>query len=471
MGLIDAIKSVFGGSDESDENTPESKSESSAAVEAPDADQKASGGETVSEDAGSDESLETESGSNEPTFDLDESATAESSFDFGKSAKEESTSDLDESASEESSFDFDDSVAEESTAAEAGSDAATTAEGEAGFDHLTTEDVSDGPDMAEEAAEFITEAESDDGTEREEADTVDDIPEDDPRTEFVEATTELADFWGEYELDFSLESLTRVDDLVDEQWEAERFEDVEFGGEDYDAQVYTETTTQLGSYFGEVLVRQQDGTWQQEAGVGWTVNVPAGPDSEAAGATVTVFQVAEDCLTGESTFTGMHDALADRLNLPEQAGEGDTPVDLDRADIETVATDNEIEDAAKRLREGAEDLADRWPDYELDFSVESLERLEELLEAEVGHERFEGVELGDETDRESMLLTAHVVGVAGYLSEVLRQQQDAEWAEQGRMMLVVEHDDSRTRIDPIEVAIATVRGTGSLTAAVPDIDG
>jgi len=37
------------------------------------------------------------------------------------------------------------------------------------------------------------------------------------------------------------------------------------------------------------------------------------------------------------------------------------------------------------------------------------------------------------------------------------------------MLLVVEHGDSRTRIVSIEVATASVRGTGSLTTAVPDL--
>jgi len=340
---------------------------------------------------------------------------------------------------------------------------------ESDFDHLTTETVDDGPDMADDAAELITEAETDDADAGvTDSSEVDMVPEDDPRVEFVEAADELAGFWGEYDLDFALESLTHLDDLVAEQWDAERFEDVKFGDDGYDADVYTETATQLGSYFGEVLVRQHDGTWQQETGTGWTVAVPSGPDSEAAGATVTVFQVAEDCLTGESTFTGMHDALADRLNLSGRAGDGDTPVDLDRADIETVASDGEIEDAAERLRAGAEDLAERWPEYDLDFTVESLDRLDTLLETELDRDRFVDVELGDESDQESMLLTAHVVGVAGYLAEVLRRQRSADWDDMGRMVLVVEHDDSRTRIDPIEVAIAAVRARGSLTAAVPD---
>ncbi|QSG12737.1 Uncharacterized protein HSBGL_2332 [Halapricum desulfuricans] len=393
-------------------------------------------------------------------------------FDVIKSvlgARESDESDPESSTAELSSStagpDMDEAAGEEDdTTDTAGSDATDR---EAGFDHLTTESVDDGPDMGDDAAEFITEAETDDDAIEAEPDEAETIPDDDPRVEFVDAATELADFWGEYELDFSLASLTRLDDLVAEQWDAERFETIEFGDDSYDAKVYTETATQLGSYFGEVLVRRHDAVWQQETGTGWTVSVPSGPDSEAAGATVTVFQVAEDCLTGDSTFTGMHDALADRLNLSGRAGDGDTPVDLDRADIETVASDAEIEDAAQRLRAGAEDLAERWPEYDLDFSVESLERLDELLESELDRDRFEDVELGDDSDQESMLLTAHVVGVAGYLAEVLRHRRDADWAEQGRMVLVVEHDDSRTRIDPIEVAIAAVRGTSSLTAAVP----
>ncbi|MFW6018931.1 MAG: hypothetical protein ACOCPX_08915 [Halapricum sp.] len=413
MGLFDAIKSVLGARDESDSEAPKPASST--------ADETTTETDTTASDSSDDVRVESDQ--------MDTS---------GSTPSDPTTGD--------------------------------TSVGESGFDHLTTEPVEDGPDMADDAAELITEAEAGDAdTAKSDAEEAETIPEDDPRVEFVDVAIDLAEFWGEYDLDLSLSSLTRLDDLVAEQWDTERFEDVEFGADSYDAKVYTETATQLGSYFGEVLVRQHDGTWQQEAGTGWTVSVPSGPDSEAAGATVSVFQVAEDCLTGDSTFTGMHDALADRLNLSGRAGDGDTPVDLDRVDIETVASDEEIEDAADRLQNGAEDLAERWPDYELDFTIESLDRLDRLLEAELDRDRFENVELGDDTDRESMLLTAHVVGVAGYLAEVLRRQRDADWADRGRMVLVVEHNASRTRIDPIEVAIAAVRGNGSLTAAVPNI--
>ncbi|MCU4717632.1 prolipoprotein diacylglyceryl transferase [Halapricum hydrolyticum] len=447
MGLLDAIKSVLGARETSE-------SESSTADDTPQASDTPAG-------TASDAEPDTEASSGAET-DVAESTAA------GSQSPETSGADLTEpDSSPDSSGSGSAEMAASGTSDAAAEDASDR---ESGFDHLTTEPVEDGPDMADDAAELITEAEMDD-TDAGEDDIqgTGTIPEDDPRVEFVDAATELVEFWGEYELDFSLSSLARLDDLVAEQWDADRFEDVEFGDDSYDAKVYTETATQLGSYFGEVLVRQHDSTWQRETSTGWTVSVPSGPDSEAAGATVSVFQVAEDCLTGESTFTGMHDALADRLNLSGRAGDGDTPVDLDRADIETVASDAEIEDAAERLRNGAEDLAERWPDYDLDFSVDSLERLDRLLEAELDRDRFENVELGDESDRESMLLTAHVVGVAGYLAEVLRRQRDADWAEQGRMVLIVAHNDSRTRIDPIEVAIAAVRGSGSLAASVPDV--
>ncbi|QSG06421.1 hypothetical protein [Halapricum desulfuricans] len=445
MGLFDAIKSVLGarGSDESD-------SDSTAGEAAADT--------AATTDADTEPAPETESERAKSTA-SEARETGESDTETAEPSSSTASADTDESVGETG-----DSAADVTDTA--GGDATDT---ESGFDHLTTESVDDGPDMGDDAAEFITEAETDDDAAGADPDEAETIPDEDPRAEFVEAATELADFWGEYELDFSLASLARLDDLVAEQWDAERFEDVEFGADGYDARVYTETATQLGSYFGEVLVRRHDAVWQQETGTGWTVSVPSGPDSEAAGATVTVFEVAEDCLTGNSTFTGMHDALADRLNLSGRAGDGDTPVDLDRADIETVASDAEIEDAARRLQAGAEDLAERWPEYDLDFSVESLDRLEELLESELDRDRFENVELGDDSDQESMLLTAHVVGVAGYLAEVLRRRRDADWAEQGRMVLVVEHDDSRTRIDPIEVAIAAVRGNSSLTAAVPAV--
>jgi len=479
MGLLDVIRSALGGSSDAEESadkdeetaTTDDRAATPESAEATDRTDSTASGDADVTDRGA--SQDSDSDAATPSTDETASSTAATVDSDDESTAEGDAVDAGETSPGKAGTDDGDSLTAEDEPSESGSlttqdeSEPLTADDESGFDHLTTEEISDGPDMAEEAATFITEAEAGGDEDGEDANRIEDIPEDDPRAEFVAQAEDLVEFWGEYDLDYSLESLTNLDDLVDEQWDPERFEDVEFGGDDYDSQVFTDTVTQLGSYFGEVLVREQDATWQQETGVGWTITVPSGPESEAAGATVTVFQVAEDCLTGPSTFTGMHDALADRLNLDGRAGDGDTPVDLDRADIETVASDEEIDDAAERLREGAEDLADRWPSYDLDFSIESLERLEELLDEEVDRERFEGVELGDETDQESMLLTAHVVGVAGYLAEVLRRQSGAEWADQGRMVLVVEHGDSRTRIDPIEVAIASVRGTGSLTTAVP----
>ena len=472
MGLLDVIRSALGGSSDAEEEADEDEQAAAndrAAAESPDSTDSVDADQSDDSPAsGSDDTDDASAGDTDDGSASDADGESTATTEIRGEATDDASATADATTESESSTreeEIDPSTAERET----GESRSLTADDESGFDHLTTEEISDGPDMAEEAAAFITEAEDEGDEDDADANRVADIPEDDPRAEFVAQADDLVEFWGEYELDYSLESLINLDDLVDEQWDPERFEDVEFGGEDYDSQVFTDTVTQLGSYFGEVLVREQDGTWQQEAGVGWTITVPSGPESEAAGATVTVFQVAEDCLTGPSTFTGMHDALADRLNLSGRAGDGETPVDLDRADIETVASDEEIDDAAERLREGAEDLADRWPSYDLDFSIESLERLEDLLDAEVDRERFEGVELGDETDQKSMLLTAHVVGVAGYLAEVLRRQSGAAWADQGRMVLVVEHGDSRTRIDPIEVAIASVRGNGSLTTAVPDL--
>lgn len=279
-----------------------------------------------------------------------------------------------------------------------------------------------------------------------------DVPEDSQRAEFLEDATDLSEFWSEYDLTFTVASLARLDELLGEQYGHERFEDAEYGAEDYDSQVFTSLVDQAGAYVGEVFVRHHDGEWVQEDDR-WLVDVPAGPAVEPAGATVSVFHIAREALTGPSTVSGEHDAIAARLGLAETVGSEATTT-VEAADGDT--------DAATRLRESAEDLAERWPEYELDFSTASLERLQDLIAAELDAERFEGAELGDETDQASMLLTAHAVGVGGYLGEVLRREHGGEWTDDGLVVL-----DGR-EVDAIDFAVDCVRGEATLADAVPD---
>lgn len=284
------------------------------------------------------------------------------------------------------------------------------------------------------------------------ADTGVDVPEDSQRAEFLEDASDLSEFWSEYDLTFTVASLARLDELLGEQYGHERFEGVEHGADDYDSQVFTSLVEQVGAYVGEVFVRHHDGEWVAEDD-DWLVDVPAGPAVEPAGATVSVFHIASEALTGATTVSGEHDAIAARLGLAETVGSEATTT-VEAADVDT--------DAATRLRESAEDLAERWPAYDLDFSTASLERLQDLLSAELDAERFEDAELGDETDQASMLLTAHAVGVGGYLGEVLRREHGGEWTDDG--LVVIDGQE----VDVIDLAVDCVRGEAALVDAVPD---
>ncbi|MFB6223325.1 MAG: hypothetical protein ABEH86_06600, partial [Haloarcula sp.] len=75
------------------------------------------------------------------------------------------------------------------------------------------------------------------------------------RAKHAETAVEFADFWGEYDLNFTPESLGRLDDLVAAQWDDERFDESTFGSDaSFDDRAFTSVVTELGSYFGEVLV-------------------------------------------------------------------------------------------------------------------------------------------------------------------------------------------------------------------------
>lgn len=487
MGLFDAVRSLFGGDSKADDEGDVSPTDEDEA-------ERDHTDETTARET--DDTTARETDEDAPTQAESEQAAAWETKSVGTENRDETddgieaAEDSDGMAAETGEDDEDDA-----TAADENEDEPISWE-ETGFEQLTTELVEDDEDEDDEGdpADLIQEAEpdraeddesedaTDEGgmnlpldeeaagtdTEAEDEDAVD-VPEDSPRAEFVADATELAEFWSEYDLDFTVDSLSRVDELLDEQWGPDRFETAEFGGDDYDSEVFTGLVREVGSYLGEVLVRTYGGEWTHQEGVGWTVDLPAGPDSEAAGATVTVFHMAETAVTTEETIVGKHEGLVAELGLGgADAEEPAAPATtLETAEFDAVTGQDTDIDVAARLREGAEDLAERWPDFDLDFSVDSLSRLEELLDDELDRERFADAELGDETDHDSMLLTAHAVGVGGYLAEVLRRHREGEW-DTDRMVIVVETTDGEQAIDPIDVAVNCLRDEQSLVEAVPE---
>ncbi|WP_225336491.1 hypothetical protein [Halomicrobium urmianum] len=66
-----------------------------------------------------------------------------------------------------------------------------------------------------------------------------------------------------YDLDYSIDSLSAVDDLFDETFRTDEFADAELDGTDDEAAiVLTAAASEAGAYYGEVLSRNTDGDWK-----------------------------------------------------------------------------------------------------------------------------------------------------------------------------------------------------------------
>ncbi|GGM37051.1 hypothetical protein [Haloarcula argentinensis] len=130
------------------------------------------------------------------------------------------------------------------------------------------------------------------------------------RADHADTAVEFADFWGEHDLDFSPASLSWLDDLVDAEWDDERFAETTFGSDaSFDDRAFTSVVRELGGYFGEVLVRQLDGEWSDETDHEAAV-VVGGPAGQFA---VPVFQVAITSLRKQAVFGRSYDALLEDL--------------------------------------------------------------------------------------------------------------------------------------------------------------
>lgn len=119
-----------------------------------------------------------------------------------------------------------------------------------------------------------------------------------PPERFARAAEGCADFWGEYDLDFSVDSLARVDDLLDERFETHRFVGLEPDGDGgTEERTFERVVHSFGSYCGETLVRDADWEWADRGD--WVVT-----DGETD---VDPFAVAADVFRGETTFTSVLD--------------------------------------------------------------------------------------------------------------------------------------------------------------------
>jgi len=286
------------------------------------------------------------------------------------------------------------------------------------------------------------------------------------RTAMGAAAEEVAAYWSALDLEFSPESLARLDDLVDEEWDAERFRDARFGDRDADSHVYTELVRHFGSYYGEVLVRGFDAEWTSDPELGTVVDV-AGRDGTAV---ANVFVVAADRLTGEEVFALDFDVLAANLDLdaPPTSEHGYEVVRANPGALDAVrGRDPEV--IADTLAEDAATLVGEFPDYGLDYTPASLGRLDRLVAAEFDHWDLAGAELEGATDADSLVLTARATEAGGYLAEVFRREFGGAWRP-GDLEFVVEGRRSTATLEPVGIAARCLRGDGSFAATYRAID-
>ena len=113
---------------------------------------------------------------------------------------------------------------------------------------------------------------------------------------FAYEAEECADFWAEYDLDFTTDSLTRLDDAVAERFGEDQFVGVEPDPSgDGDARSFDRIVQSFGSYLGETLVRDCDAEWRHRDE--WVVVDSTGTDA------IRPFAVTVDVFRSERAFT------------------------------------------------------------------------------------------------------------------------------------------------------------------------
>lgn len=90
-----------------------------------------------------------------------------------------------------------------------------------------------------------------------------------------------------------------------------------------------------------------------------------------------------------------------------------------------------------------------------------------------GADRNSAADRGDETDGDSLFLTAHAVDAGVYFAAVVERHLGAEWREgsDGEVAFVVDGGDAEARIDPVGLAGQALRGEDPLAATYEAVRG
>jgi len=111
------------------------------------------------------------------------------------------------------------------------------------------------------------------------------------------------------------------------------------------------------------------------------------------------------------------------------------------------------------LREDATAFAATWPGYDLNYSAESLGRLDELVA-----EEYETDEATDDA-----YLTDRAAEAGGYFAEVVHRTLGGEWQAEPTPEIVVEGRVNRKRIDPVTLALSCFEGQASFAGTYTSV--
>jgi hypothetical protein len=124
---------------------------------------------------------------------------------------------------------------------------------------------------------------------------------------------------ADYDLDYSVESLSAVDDVFDEHFRTDEFAEATLGGTDDEASlVLTATVSEAGGYFGEVLRRHSDAEWRRREGDGLKLEFPLDEADVRIDPMATASSVVED----DGSFAASYVELTESVDAVEAELDG-----------------------------------------------------------------------------------------------------------------------------------------------------
>lgn len=130
---------------------------------------------------------------------------------------------------------------------------------------------------------------------------------------------DFAESHFEYDLDYSVESLSAVDAVFDDKFRTEAFADARIGGTDSEASILlTATASEAGGYYGEVVRRTTDAEWTHREEDGLKLEFPF----EEADVRVDPVATATSAIEDGDSFAESYDDLVATIDAIEAELDG-----------------------------------------------------------------------------------------------------------------------------------------------------